>query len=424
MSLAERWLLEAVAGRLRRGRLRVRYPDGSGRVFTGRGPGPEAEVDLRDWRVVRRLVSVGAIGLADGWIAGEFDSPDLPSVIELAALHLEPANRVRVTAPLERGGRAAWHALGRSATPRGPLRTAIEHYDLGNAFFETWLDASMTYSSAVFAREGMTLEDAQRHKYRLIAELAHLREGVRVLEIGSGWGGFALYAAGELGCDVTTITVSREQADGVEELVAERGLHDRVRVRLADFREVAGTYDAIVSIEMIESIPGSRWQEFFGVLRDRLAPQGRIALQAITVADRHWRSSNENPDFIRRYVFPGGQVPSPGVLRANAEAAGLTWLGDASYGSSYARTLAEWHRRFDAAWPRIAEMGFDERFRRMWQYYLSYCEGGFRSGRTDVSQIVLERATRWSGDLSPRAPGRRTRLVARTAPDVTELAEA
>jgi cyclopropane-fatty-acyl-phospholipid synthase len=374
---------------MRCGRLVVRLPDGSRRTFTGRLPGPQAEVDLHDWRLIRRLTTTGAIGLADGWIAGEFDSPDLPSLIELAAMHLEPRHRTHVPEPLERVGRSAWHAFGRAAAPRGPLRTTVEHYDLGNAFFEAWLDDSMTYSSAVFAREDMTLEEAQREKYRRIAEATNLHDGSRVLEIGSGWGAFALYAAGELGCTVTTVTVSREQADRVEKLVAEHGLGDRVEVRLEDFRDTPGSYDAIVSIEMVESIPGSRWPEFFRTLHDRLAPDGRIGLQAIVVADRHWRSSNANPDFIRRYVFPGGQVPSPGVLRREADAAGLAWLSDASYGTSYARTLAEWHRRFDEVWPRISSMGFDERFRRMWQYYLSYCEGGFRSGRVDVSQIVL-----------------------------------
>lgn len=389
MSILERRILETVVGRLRCGRLLVRYPDGSRRAFAGHLPGPQAEIDLRDWRLVRRLARTGAIGLADGWIAGDFDSPDLPSLIELAALHLEPEHRPRVPEPLERFGRAAWRTLGRATSPRGPVRTTVEHYDLGNEFFEAWLDRSMTYSSAVFARDDMTLEEAQREKYRRIAEIAALREDLPVLEIGSGWGGFAAYAAGELGCRVTTVTDSREQAVWVEKLLAERGLHDRVDVRVEDFSETPGTYGAIVSIEMIESIPGPRWPEFFAVLSDRLAPEGRIALQAITVADRHWRSSNENPDFIRRYVFPGGQVPSPDVLRATAAAAGLEWLDDASYGSSYARTLAEWHRRFDAAWPRIAEMGFDERFRRMWEYYLSYCEGGFRCGRVDVSQIAL-----------------------------------
>jgi cyclopropane-fatty-acyl-phospholipid synthase len=386
---ADRLLLDAIVARLRCGSLNVRYPDGSWGTFEGARPGPHAEVRLLDWRLIRRLVTTGAIGLADGWIAGEFDSPDLPSLLELAALHLEPEHRSRVPSPLERAGRAAWNVLGRAAAPRGPMRTTVEHYDLGNAFFASWLDRSMTYSSAVFADEEMTLEEAQREKYRRLAEATGLREGMRVLEIGSGWGGFAVYAAGELGCSVTTVTVSREQVDLVEKLVAERGLHDLVQVRLEDFADTPGTYDAVVSIEMIESIPGSRWPDLFRTMRDRLATGGRIGMQAITVADHHWRSSDANPDFVRRYVFPGGQVPSPGVLQREAAAAGLAWLEDASFGPSYARTLAEWHRRFDAAWPQIAALGFDEPFRRMWQYYLSYCEGGFRTGRVNVSQIVL-----------------------------------
>ena len=268
----------------------------------------------------------------------------------------------------------------------------MEHYDLGNAFFREWLDGSMTYSSAVFAREDMSLEEAQREKYLRIAQAVGLRAGMRVLEVGSGWGGFAAFAAGELGCSVTTVTVSGEQATWVEKLMADRGLGDRVEVRLEDFSRTPGTYDAIVSIEMIESIPRTRWVEYFRALADRLGPGGRIGLQAITVADRHWASSDANPDFIRRYVFPGGQVPSPGVLRADAAAAGLRITARQGYGSSYALTLAEWRRRFDAAWPAIAGLGFDERFKRMWQYYLSYCEGGFRAGRTDVSQVVLEAA--------------------------------
>jgi cyclopropane-fatty-acyl-phospholipid synthase len=349
-------------------------------------------VDLHDERLVRRLVTTGAIGLAEGWIAGEFDSPDLATVIELGALHLEPEDRPRLPAVLDRAVRGAWNAMGRASAPRGPLRTTVEHYDLGNAFFRAWLDRSMTYSSAVFAREDMSLEEAQREKYRRICAAAGLREGLHVLEIGSGWGGFATYAAGELGCRVTTVTDSREQAGWVEKLVAEEGLGDRVEVRREDFSRTPGTYDAVVSIEMIESIPRTRWPELFRVFADRLRPAGRIGLQAITVGDRHWASSSANPDFVRRYVFPGGQVPSPGVLRADAAGAGLRIVARAGYGASYARTLGEWRRRFDAAWPTIADLGFDERFGRMWQYYLSYCEGGFRSGRTDVSQIVLEAA--------------------------------
>ena len=390
MSAAERWVLERIARRLRRGSLRVRYPDGSVRVFAGGRPGPAAEVILHDERLIRRLVTTGAIGLADGWIAGEFDSPDLAAVIELGALHLEPSDRPRVPAVLDRVVRGAWNAIGRAGASRGPLRTTVEHYDLGNAFFRAWLDRSMTYSSAVFAREDMSLEEAQREKYRRICAAAGLREGLHVLEIGSGWGGFAAHAAGEVGCRVTTVTDSREQATWVEKLVAEEGLGDRVEVRREDFSRTPGTYDAIVSIEMIESIPRTRWPELFRVFADRLGPAGRIGLQAITVGDRHWASSNANPDFVRRYVFPGGQVPSPRVLRADAAGAGLRIVAREGFAASYARTLGEWRRRFDAAWPTIADLGFDERFKRMWQYYLSYCEGGFRSRRTDVSQVVLE----------------------------------
>ena len=392
MRTVDQRILEIICRRTRRGSLTVRLPDETTRCFEGSLPGPRAEIHLHDPRLIGRLVRTGAIGLADGWIAGEFDSPDLTSVIELGALHLEPGNRPRLVAFFDRATKAVWRSLGRATSPRGPLSTTVEHYDLGNAFFATWLDETMTYSSALFARDDMTLEEAQAEKYRRIAEAIGLRPGMRVLEIGSGWGGFAIYAAEALGCHVTTVTVSREQAAWVEQLIAGRGLSDRVEVRLEDFLITHGSFDAVVSIEMIESIPSARWPGFFRVVHDRLEPGGKAGLQIITVADRHWGSSDANPDFVRRYVFPGSQVPSPRILTQAARAAELEWAGAARFGWSYARTLATWRDRFDEAWPQIAELGFDERFRLMWRYYLSYCEGGFRTGRVDVSQIVLERS--------------------------------
>ena len=322
MSTIDRRALEIVCGRTRSGSITVRLPDGTTRRFEGTRPGPHAEVDVHDLRVVRRLIATGAIGLADGWIAGEFDSPDLASVIELGALHLEPGTGPRLPGAMDRALRSAWRAIGRAAAPRGPLRTTVEHYDLGNRFFQTWLDESMTYSSALFERPGMTLEEAQVAKYRRIADVTGLRPGMRVLEIGSGWGGFAAFAANEIGCHVTTITVSKEQAAWVERMAAERRLRDRVAVRLEDFEVTTGSFDAVVSIEMIESIPAWRWPAFFRTVHDRLEPGGRAGLQIITVADRHWESSNTNPDFIRRYVFPGSQVPSPGVLSARGSSRG------------------------------------------------------------------------------------------------------
>ncbi|MGZ4149160.1 MAG: class I SAM-dependent methyltransferase [Actinomycetota bacterium] len=391
VATVDRVVLDAIGRQVRKGSLVVELPDGDRRAYRGEVDGPQAEVWLHDAKLLRRLLSLGAIGLADGYIDGDFDSPDLASLIELGALHLQPEGDVPARAALERAGKAVWRRVGKATVPRGPLARTVEHYDLGNDFFALWLDPTMTYSSAVFARQQMSLEEAQLEKYRRLAEVAGIREGEDVLEIGCGWGGFAVYAAERLGCRVTAITVSAEQRDHVDKLVADRGLSDRVQVRLEDFRATQGSFDRVVSIEMIESIPRSLWRPYFRRLRDLTRPGGTIGLQAIVVDDAYWDSSDRNPDFVRRYVFPGGQVPAPKVLRGLAREHGLGWLEDHGYGASYARTLRSWHERFDARIAEVAALGFDERFQRMWRYYLSYCEGGFRSGRTDVRQIVLAR---------------------------------
>ena len=382
----DRRLLELIGSRVRAGALEVALPNGEHRVFRGARPGPSAVVQVHDLRVLRRLATVGAIGLADGYVAGDIDSPDLAALIELGAHQLEVADGVRVPAVVDAAGRAVWRAVGRARTPRGPLSDVVQHYDLGNDFYALWLDPSMTYSSGVFAREDMSLSEAQEEKYGRLADVTGVREGEHVLDIGCGWGGFAIFAAEELGCRVTAITVSREQLDIVEKLVAERGLSDRVEARLEDFREVDGVFDRVVSIEMIESIPKGLWPSYFEQLHRLTRPGGTIGLQAIVVADRHWRTSDANPDFIRRYVFPGGQVPAPMTLRELARAHALRWRDDHGYGASYARTLRSWRHAFDANESRIAALGFDERFRRMWRYYLAYCAAGFSTGRTDVLQ--------------------------------------
>jgi len=388
----DRRILDTVGTRLRTGELAVALPDGGTRMYRGAATGPVARVRVHDTKLLRRVAMLGGIGLADGYVAGDFDTDELAALVELGALHLERDAGFRVPSVLDRSGRALWRRLGRAAAPRGPLQDTISHYNLGNGFFSLWLDPTMTYSSAVFAHDSMSLEDAQREKYRRLSAATGLRPGDHVLEIGCGWGGFAVYAAEELGCRVTAITVSREQLDYVEKLVANRGLTDRIEPRLEDFRATRGAFDRVVSIEMIESIPQSLWAPYFRQLRDLTKPGGTVGLQVITVADRHWATSNANPDFIRRYVFPGGQVPAPMVLRGLARRYDLRWAEDHGYGASYARTLAMWRAAFEAREDQIAALGFDEPFRRMWRYYLAYCEGGFRAGRVDVSQIVLERA--------------------------------
>ncbi|CAN5700417.1 cyclopropane-fatty-acyl-phospholipid synthase family protein [soil metagenome] len=388
---AERWIIDIVGSSVRAGRLSVTLPDGAHRVFEGSHDGPTASVTLHRWRPLRLVTTTGAIGLADAYVRGDYEVDDLEAFLELCALHLEPAYHEPVPEWLHRLGRTAWRTLGSPSRPRGPLADIVQHYDLGNDFYAEWLDETMTYSSAIFCREDMTLAEAQREKYRRLAERAGVQHGDRVLEIGSGWGGFAVYLAIELGCHVTTVTISKEQHDAVEKLVVEHGLVDRVDARLQDFRLVDGEYDRVVSVEMMESIPQRLWAPFFRQLRDWLRPGGSVGLQLIVVADHHWQMSDEHPDFVRQYIFPGGQVPAPSVLHALTERHGLSWREDDGFGESYARTLASWLERFDDAWPQIAEMGFGDRFRRMWRYYLAYCGAGFASSRTDVRQIVLDR---------------------------------
>ncbi len=389
---AERRILDIVGGRVRAGRASITLPDGTHRTFEGSHAGPAAHVTLHRWRPLRLVTTTGAIGLADAYVRGDYDVDDLEAFLELCALHLEPAFHEPVPDWLHRLGRTAWRVLGSPSRPRGPLTDIVQHYDLGNEFYAEWLDQTMTYSSAVFTRDDMTLAAAQHEKYRRLAARMSVAHGDRVLEIGSGWGGFAVYLAGELGCHVTTVTISKEQHEYVEKAVVEHGLVDRVEARLQDFRTVGGSFDRVVSVEMMESIPQRLWGPFFRQLRDRVRPGGTVGLQLIVVADHHWRESDEHPDFVRRYIFPGGQVPAPSVLHQLAASHDLSWREDRGFGGSYARTLAVWLQAFDAAWPRIAEMGFDDRFRRMWRYYLAYCGAGFASGRTDVRQIVLDRA--------------------------------
>jgi cyclopropane-fatty-acyl-phospholipid synthase len=388
----ERRLMAIVGNTIRVGELTVRTPDGSTARFVGRSEGPHAHVDLHDWRLLRRLTTTGAIALADGYIAREYDSPDLSAFLELAALHLEPTYRYEAPAWLHRLGRTAWNVFGAPTRTRGPLVDIVQHYDLGNDFYEQWLDETMTYSSAVFARDDMTLADAQREKYGRLAAATGIGPDDHVLEIGSGWGGFAVELARTIGCRVTTITVSKEQHEHVEKLVADLGLADKVQARLQDFRHTRGRFDHIVSVEMMESIPQSLWRPYFRQLHDLTAPGGSVGLQLITVADHHWSESDRNPDFIRRYIFPGGQVPSMSVLRDLASDHDLRWHRDDGFGASYARTLGIWLDSFDERWPQMRDLGFDERFRRMWRYYLAYCRAGFAMGRVDVSQIVLTRA--------------------------------
>jgi len=280
----------------------------------------------------------------------------------------------------------------RPNTRGGSRRNIYAHYDLGNEFFAAWLDPTMTYSSALFANGAEDLETAQRAKYRNLAQQIAVGPGQRLLEIGSGWGGFAITAAKEFGAKVTSITVSRAQAEHARARVFREGLAEHVEILLQDYRDVKGRFDRIASIEMFEAVGERFWPAYFGAVRERLLPGGLAGLQLITIADCYFEAYRRNVDFIQAYIFPGGMLPSPSALDRQAANAGLVRTSELGFGESYARTLAIWNERFQQAWPTVRELGFDERFRRIWTYYLAYCEAGFRTRSIDVVQTVLRPA--------------------------------
>jgi cyclopropane-fatty-acyl-phospholipid synthase len=282
------------------------------------------------------------------------------------------------------------HMLRRNSK-RGSKRNIEYHYDLGNSFYRRWLDPTMTYSSARFEHPGQDLSEAQINKYRSLAERIDLKPEHHLLEIGSGWGGFAEYAASEIGCRVTGITISKEQLAFARERMERKQLSHKVDIRYQDYRDVDEKFDRIASIEMFEAVGEEYWPDYFGKIRQCLKPGGKAGLQIITIADRSFASYRKRADFIQRYIFPGGMLPSPTALRQQVAQAGLTWAGNLEFGLDYAETLKLWRERFRAAWPDISAQGFDERFRRMWEYYLSYCEAGFRAGNIDVTQLTLAR---------------------------------
>jgi len=370
------------------GALSITFPSGRRHVVRGTSDGTKAEVTIRTHGLLWRLAVSGELGAAEGFLAGEWDTPDLQALMEFVAENENALSDLF---------RQSWfmHQVNRAAhnmndnTKAGSRRNIAAHYDLGNAFYDRWLDRTMTYSSAVFENSDEPLDVAQQRKYRLLAEAIDLRAGDRVLEIGCGWGGFAEFAAGEIGCKIVCLTLSTEQAAFAKQRMDKAGIADRVEIRLQDYRDVPGTFDKVVSIEMFEAVGESYWPVFFDVLRQRLKPGGMAAIQVITIDDEAFATYRQRPDFIQRYIFPGGMLPSPAAFEAAARQSNLSLVEQKFYGSSYAETLRRWSHDFKRSWPEIRSLGFDDRFYRMWLYYLAYCETGFNHRRIDVGHFIL-----------------------------------
>jgi cyclopropane-fatty-acyl-phospholipid synthase len=390
--IAGRWiaLAEAVASRIEHGRLTIAWPSGERHEFAGARPGPHGVLEIRDLRAIRRFAFGGSLGFAEAYLDGDWDSPDLGRLLELLALN-DQAHEEHYYARGWQRWLARLQHLFRPNSKRGSKRNILAHYDLGNDFYQRWLDPSMTYSSARFEREDHPLETAQRAKYESLARGTGLAPDHHLLEIGCGWGGFAEFAAREVGARVTAITISDEQHAFAAKRIQASGLADKVEIRIQDYRDVEDRFDRIASIEMFEAVGERYWPVYFDKIKDCLKPGGVAGLQIITIADRYFDAYRQSVDFIQRHVFPGGMLPSPLVLERQLRRAGLQKLSELSFGLDYAKTLAAWQSRFQAAWPEIRGQGFDQRFKRLWEYYLAYCEAGFRVGYIDVSQLAIRR---------------------------------
>lgn len=381
-----RFVLQAAMS-LARGTLKITMPDGRSVVVGGRAPGPKAELVLNNWRLPQRAFAAGTIGVAESYIDGDWHSPDVTTFLELFVVNTEQGNEV--------AGGANWfmntvqrirHWLNDN-TRSGSRRNISAHYDLGNAFYAQWLDPSMTYSSALYATGANDLESAQAAKYRALAHDIGLRRGDHVLEIGCGWGGFAEFAARETGCRVTGLTISKEQFDFATRRMAKAGLSGQVEIKLQDYRDETGRYDKIASIEMFEAVGEKHWPVFFGKVKNCLKDGGAAGLQIITINEEAYPAYRRHPDFIQRYIFPGGMLPTPAILRSLGADHGLAFVKERIFAQDYARTLAEWRERFWVSWEKIAPMGFDSRFKKLWEFYFHYCEAGFRAEYIDVRQV-------------------------------------
>ncbi len=373
-----------------RGRLDIVLPDG--RRFRGEGadPGYVAEVVIHNPDCFARLIREGDVGFSEAYMDGWWSTPDLMAFMDLMHDDAETLfdgfpgqGIVRIYERLR-----FWL---QSNSKRQAKKNISYHYDLGNDFYSLWLDDTMTYSSALFDGPQQSLEAAQRRKYESMVDEIGAQPGDHVLEIGCGWGGFAEYAAKERGLKVTGLTISREQFNYAKERIEKAGLSDKVTFKLQDYRDERGQYDGIASIEMFEAVGERYWPAYFDTVRERLKPGKSATLQIITVQDHRFEQYRKGVDFIQKYIFPGGMLPSPAALRQQVDRAGLRIARSIEFGESYSRTLRQWHETFNARWDQVAKLGFDDRFRRMWNFYLCSCAATFHGCNCDVTQITMDR---------------------------------
>lgn len=381
--------------RLQRGRIEVR--EGMNRwVFGEVVPSQGAlsvTMTVHDSGCYREMVTGGSIGMAEAYMTGDWEVDDLTALVRLMAQNLSVLDEMesglaRLSSPVLK-----WLHARNSNTEKGSKRNIAAHYDLGNEFFKLFLDPTMMYSSGIFPYEHASMEEASNYKLRRICEVLELSETDRVIEIGTGWGGFAIYAAKNYGCKVTTTTISDAQYEEAQRRVLAAGLSDKITLLKEDYRSLEGNFDKLVSIEMIEAVGWQYYETFFAKCSELLKPGGRALIQAITIRDQRYDYARRNVDFIQKYIFPGSCIPSlQALLTANMRAGNLNLEHQQDFGLDYAKTLRCWHERFLTNQHAIRRLGYSEEFMRMWRFYLSYCEGGFAERTIGVSHLVFRRA--------------------------------
>jgi cyclopropane-fatty-acyl-phospholipid synthase len=379
-----------MASKLRFGRIDFVLPDGRRFRAEGQNPGPVAELDIHNADLFARLIREGDLGFCDAYLDGWWSTPDLQAFMDFIHADNEDIYDGFPGMGLVRRFEQLRFWLQRNSKQQARKNISY-HYDLGNDFYGLWLDETMSYSSALFTDPQQSMEAAQIEKYKSMVDEMGVQAGDHVLEIGCGWGGFAEYAAAERGLRVTCLTISEEQFKYAVDRIEKAGLSNMVTFKLQDYRDEKGQYDGIASIEMFEAVGEQYWPVYFETVRERLKPGKTATFQIITVAHRRWKVYKRGVDFIQKYIFPGGMLPSPVVLREQIEKAGLAVEKSIEFGNSYDITLRRWHETFNEKWDQIAAMGFDERFKRMWNFYLTSCAATFDSGNCDVTQITVRK---------------------------------
>ena len=379
-----------LVGKLNSGRVDFVLPDGRRFRAEGKCPGPVAEITINNPEVFARLIREGDLGFSDAYLDEWWTTPDLQTFMDFIHADNDDMYDGFSGIAIVR----AWEKVRfwfQSNSKRQALKNISHHYDLGNDFYSLWLDDTMTYSSALFNTGQESLENAQIAKYASMIDQMGVKPGDHVLEIGCGWGGFAEYAAKERGLKVTGLTISKEQLLYAQKRIKNKGLEDKVDLKLQDYRDEKGVYDGVASIEMFEAVGEKYWPIYFETIKHCLKPGRQATLQIITVHDARWDVYRKSVDFIQKYIFPGGMLPSPTVLRQEVTKAGLRVQHSIEFGKSYSQTLRRWFDVFNDQWDTINDMGFDDRFRRMWNFYLTSCAATFESGNCDVTQITLQK---------------------------------